>query len=286
MIVVVLGANGILGSKICPYLENKGHVVYKLIRPKCENISLQEEIFYQNLKSLINKCKPEIILNLVAQTDVSFCEKNINSAYKSNVMVTEKIVEVIDINRTHLIHISTDQIYDGVGPHIEINASPCNVYGLSKYFGEIIASRVNATIFRTNYVAKTQNKNKQSFVDWIVESLSNDLEIILFKDIYFSPLHIDMLCEVIEDSFFKKISGVFNVGSIGSISKANFAKEIAKGLKIKYSKAKVGIYSDLKNNFKRPLDMSLNSNKYLKSFDLKLPLIEDTIKAVISDFLR
>ena len=95
-----------------------------------------------------------------------------------------------------------------------------------------------------------------------------------------------MLCEVIEDSFFKKISGVFNVGSIGSISKANFAKEIAKGLKIKYSKAKVGIYSDLKNNFKRPLDMSLNSNKYLKSFDLKLPLIEDTIKAVISDFLR
>ena len=68
-------------------------------------------------------------------------------------MTIESIVDVLrEFKDIFLIHISTDQLYSGEGPHIENKINPLNVYALTKRLGEIEASKVPSSILRTNFV--------------------------------------------------------------------------------------------------------------------------------------
>ena len=61
-------------------------------------------------------------------------------------------------NQTKLIHISTDHVYSGLGPHTEKNIKPVNNYAKSKLKAERYLSDVNSCILRTNFlVLKCKN---------------------------------------------------------------------------------------------------------------------------------
>lgn len=72
-----------------------------------------------------------------------------------------------------------------------------------------------------------------------------------------------------------KKRGTYNLGSINKISKKDFAIQIFRKLNINTSYDEVKIN---KFNVKRPLDMSMNCNKFIKDFKIKLPKIENEIK--------
>ena len=69
----ILGGNGRLGSRLCPFLESRGHKIFKLSRDK------------NKIKSIFSSYKPNIIVNLAANTNVDECERNINLAFHSNI---------------------------------------------------------------------------------------------------------------------------------------------------------------------------------------------------------
>ena len=198
----------------------------------------------------------------------------------------EKLISFLNEKKIHLIHISTDQVYSGKGPHKENNISPLNVYGLSKYFSEIIANKCNSTILRINYVGRSESKNRLSLSDWLFRTLINQEEINLYDDIIFSPLFISDLCEIINNILDCPNEGTYNLGSFGSISKAKFGIKFAKGLGLKFNKAKIISYKDIKQSIIRPFDMSMDISKFEKQFNLKLPSIEETIQNVIDDYKK
>ena len=54
---------------------------------------------------------------------------------------------------TKIIHISTDQVYGGKGPHYEKKATPLNIYGLTKKRGgEEYFFKKNTCILKTNFL--------------------------------------------------------------------------------------------------------------------------------------
>lgn len=278
MKIIVLGSNGRLGRKLCPFLKKKGHIVYEFFREK-ENKSTDN--FLLNLEKLLNNSRINVIINLVALTDINKCEIDINAAYNSNILTLKNIIPLIAKKDIHLIHISTDQVYSGKGPHLENHISPLNVYGLTKYFSEIIASSVNSTILRTNYIGKSSTEKNISLSDWIYQSLINKSEITLFKNILFSPLYIDDLCTILELVSIKQINGTFNLGSRGHISKAKFGLRLAEGLDLNFKKVSLKNYD---SNIKRPLDMSLDCSKFEKNFEIILPDISKTVNNAIDDY--
>ena len=281
MEILVLGSNGRLGRKLCPYLKTKGHKVYKFFRQK-ENKS--SETFSLNLEETLNNYRINVIINLIALTDIKKCEVDINSAYNSNILTLKKIIPFIANKNIHLIHISTDQVYSGDGPHVENDISPLNVYGLTKYVSEIIASSVNSTILRTNYIGKSATEKKISLSDWLFESLIKKSEITLFKNIFFSPLYIDDLCRILEYVSIKQINGTYNLGSKGQISKAKFGLRLAEGLGMNFKNVKLKNYDEKIFKIKRPLDMSLNCKKFESTFNFQLPDISKTVKNTIDDY--
>lgn len=279
--VFVFGATGALGSLLTKYLVKKNYKVFtdKKFKKKLKN---KENLKYLN--QIIKSYNLDYIINLIALTDVDLCEKKKIKAKNSNFIFVRNLVKAINKykNNTHLIHISTDQIYNGKGNHIESNVSPINYYGKSKLKGEIAAKKTISTIFRTNYIGKT--KKKSNLTSWIYFNLKKKNKINAFKNIYFSPLHVSTLISLIEKSMKKKIVGVFNLGSKNKISKAEFAEKFSKIIRSNKNLINKINYEEKNLLAKRPLDMSMKINKFEKYFGLKLPYVQTEINKLRKEY--
>jgi dTDP-4-dehydrorhamnose reductase len=172
MKIVTVGASGLLGSILVPVLKLAGHNVVTVGRSatnhfRCDVGNLK------SVSSLLDELQPDILINLVALTDVDLCESDPRQAFSVNVRVTENIVSWIEsaVKNCHLVHISTDQVYDGTGPHSESDVMLSNYYAFSKYAAELAALRVASTVLRTNFFGKSRCNQRVSFTDWIYDSI-------------------------------------------------------------------------------------------------------------------
>lgn len=279
--ILIFGSSGLLGSALINELKNIG---YKLFLPQREVLNSENSV--ELIMDLILKEGITKIINLIANTNVDNCEEFPLKAYQSNVQILEKFIDVFAKTGIHLIHLSTDQVYFGKGPHFEDNPNPCNVYALTKYLSEYVASKVNSTILRTNFTGKSLLKNRTSFSDWIVDSIKNKKEIKLFNDIYFSPLSIKDLCKYIEIVIESKNRGLYNLGSRDSISKAEFGCELIRNLGLNLDLVTIINSNCSKRKALRPNDMSMSVKKFEEKFELTLPTICETNKLIFQDYLN
>jgi len=192
--VIVFGAFGLLGATLCPILERYGYHVIKQSREPHGDICY-DPTNKQDVSHFLNFLQPTAVVNLIALSNVDTCETDLRAAYQTNVHCVEAIASaMMDMPLPpHLIQISTDHLYQGVGPHDENSASPINLYALTKFTGELVASQVGATVLRTNFFGKSRHHERLSFSDWIYESLVNRREFTVFDDVYFSALNMDTL---------------------------------------------------------------------------------------------
>jgi dTDP-4-dehydrorhamnose reductase len=285
MNILVFGARGFLGTSICSSLENKGWRVFKQSRVigadfVCDPTNLDA------VRKILNKCTPEIVLNLNALADVDFCEKHQSEAYTANVdtvHVLSKVLLESDI-KSHLIHISTDQVYNSPGPHSEKSVKPINVYGTTKFAGELEASKCGATILRTNFFGRDTHNNGRGFTDWLFHLLKKEESFTALDDVFFSPLHMSTIGELLILVADKKIPGIYNLGSREGFSKASFAKYFAEELELDISKMKIGSIRDLKLIAPRPSDMRMMLDKFELAFNMELPNLKSQIKIAADEY--
>jgi dTDP-4-dehydrorhamnose reductase len=281
--VLVMGAYGLLGCELCPALVNHGHSVLRQGRGVSADYQVDPGCL-KNVAELLDATKPEVIVNLIAETNVDACEAEPERAYLANTRPVEVLVEAIRGNGIHLVHISTDQVYSGLGPHREDHVQPCNVYGLSKFCGEMAAATVEATVLRTNFVGASRATGRSGFTDWVVNSLRERKRVTLFRDVLFSPLHISALCGIVDIAIVNRISGTFNVGTVDGLSKADFVFKLANLLNLDVSGATVGCAKDATLVARRPLDMRVAIGKLEQVFGITAPGMNDTIELVARDY--
>lgn len=279
--IIVFGASGLLGSTICNLLKSKKkeYIGFSKSKSGFKKINLLNK---KDIIKIFKKNNPSIIINCTGLTDVDECNRNIKKAYIANCLIVKNIVESLNYTKkkTHLIHISTDQIYNS--PNIlksnpESSKNLNNVYSITKYIGEKnIENYKNSLIIRTNFFGKSISKYKKSYSDFIIKNLKNKKEIRLPRNVIFNPVDINFLASKILKLGDLKVKGVYNLGSKDSISKYNFGILIAQkfNLEKKYIKK---FKSSYKIN-RRPLGTYMSTKKISKYF--KLPLIKDFINSM------
>ena len=286
MKVVILGANGFLGSHLYNYLKKKNNII-KCGRSKNNDIVLKK-IVKHKFSKVLKKTIPDVIINLIALTNVDICEKKKKKADEVNRGIVKNIVDsIIETGlskKIFFLHISTDQVYSDRGPHKEKFTNPINAYARTKLKGEKYIKKINGCVLRTNFVGKSFNNNKKSFTDWIFTSLSQGKSIPVFKNVKFSPLNVKTLCKYINLVIKKKISGVYNLGSKNGLSKAQFAVKFAKKLKLNTKLLKVVYYKKNLLTAKRPLDMRMNVNLFEKNFNVILKDLNNEINLVSKQY--
>lgn len=286
--LLVLGAGGLLGKELLSgcYLSDwdvVGHSRTEKEELKA-NLSNVSETFI-----MLNAVKPNVIINLVGLTNVDRCESHPDEAYSGNVKTIENVVAWIgSVNEpVYLIHLSTDQVYDGGGPYSESEVALKNYYAFSKYCAELIAVSVDATILRTNFIGKSKCAGRDSLTDWIFKKLTAGEKINVFDDVCFSPLSMKTLCLMIELVLKKQHPGIYNLGSKEGFSKADLAFQFAETLHLNQRLMSRSLLSNLEGLATyRPSDMRLNVEYFEKVFEVQLPLLSNEIQKIAREYYK
>ena len=236
--------------------------------------------------SFLKKTKPKIIIHTVAITDVDACQRDASLAYKVNVNSTKNITQWI-LNyspETYFIFISSDQVYSGEGPHNEKNAHPLNIYALTKLHAEDISLSVsNSLVLRTNFFSPSKNKG---LVKWIVDSVNNGYKIKLFDDVWFNPLYVEDLADLIILVCEKQLTGVYNIGANDSISKGSFVRSVVEYLGLSRAIMTNSSVHDVVLDAPRPNDMRMCVDKLSSKLNIILPSIEEGLGRLSIEYRR
>ena len=286
MKIIIVGASGLLGCILVPAIKSAGHNVVTMGRLPTNDFRCDIGDV-KSASSLLDMIKPDIIINLVALTDVDLCESDPGQAFSVNVRTTETIVTWIEsaVKNCHLVQISTDQVYDGAGPHFEANVALSNYYAFSKYASELAAVRVPSTILRTNFFGKSCCIKRVSFTDWIYDNVISNKKIVVFNDVFFSPLSMETLAQMMLRVIALKPIGIFNLGSHAGLSKSAFALLFLEKLDIVSDNIEVVSINDVSFiKTYRPKDMRMNVTKFEQQLSVRLPTLEDEIIRVSRDY--
>jgi dTDP-4-dehydrorhamnose reductase len=285
--ILVLGSTGLFGAffKKNTSLSDNYNFFWHSSNDLSVNApfnALSEESFLKNLDLI----RPDIVINLIALTDVDLCQIDINQAFKVNVnvnIILNKWIEELH-NECKIIYISTDHVYDGINYSDEEHTNFVNIYALTKFLAEkVFGLNVKKVILRTNFFGKTCSTKKISFTDWIYKAALEDQKIYLADDIIFNPVSMKTLMICIEKTIQDNLQGTYNIASQNSLSKYDFGIFFSQQLNlelnniIKTTADKVGFLT------KRPLNMSMCTKKILSKGYL-MPKLEDEIKSVALEY--
>lgn len=179
-----------------------------------------------SVRSVVSASRPDALINCAAWTAVDLCESDPDKAMLVNGTAVGWLADACRSSDVHLVHISTDYVFDGAkgSPYDETDpTNPQSVYGKSKLLGERLALEFPFTVARTSWVCgefggnmlKTvaklaRERDSISFVDDQVgnPTLTSDLAVALLR--------------LAED----RRAGVFHVTNLGSVSWYEFAREV------------------------------------------------------------
>lgn len=230
--ILVTGSNGLLGQKLVHLiLDHSNHIL--LATSKGENrLKSRSDFDYRSLDitdknrvdSIVSEFKPDVLINSAAMTNVDACESFQEDCIALNVGGVKNLVAACENHNTHLIHISTDFVFDGkAGPYSENDQpNPLSFYGQSKYDSELIVSNSSLSkwsIARTIIIyGIVENMSKSNIVLWAKSALESGSELKIVDDQFRSPTYADDLakgCLLIAE---KEKNGIYHLSGKESMS--------------------------------------------------------------------
>jgi len=235
----------------------------------------------ESLYKSLSEIKPNLVIHTVGLTNIETCEKNPQLAEYINVKLASNIATVSKNLDIKFVFISTDQLFEGkASMYNEMEkVVPLNIYGSTKAKAEreILAIHQEAMIIRTNFYGwGTTYRN--SFSDFIYYKLKNKQPVQLFFDVFYTPILIEKLVEIIEKLVALNSYGIFNIVSDDRISKFNFGIILADVFGFDQSLISPVSINTRNDLVMRPADMSLNNKKTTK-------LLEDALGKVSSHLI-
>tara|TARA_B100000963_G_scaffold60279_1_gene48215 strand:+ start:6139 stop:7035 length:897 start_codon:yes stop_codon:yes gene_type:complete len=293
--ILITGSNGLLGQKLVHLLKQQNLVVATSLG-SCL-ISDQSDFIYQslditeenNVLVIFKKYKPQFVINTAAMTDVDGCEDHKILCDKINVTAVNYLSKICEKFNSHLIHISSDFIFDGEnGPYKENDhANPLSYYGLSKLKSEQVLQKSNCkwAILRTIILYGTaENLQRNNIVLWGRKALKEGQNLNIIDDQFRSPTLAEDLAQVCNLVIEKKATGIYNASGKDIMSIYEMVVRMANFYKCDKTLVNKISSATLNQKAKRPpktgfiLDKSIKELGYRPhSFEEGLTLLEKQI---------
>jgi dTDP-4-dehydrorhamnose reductase len=223
MKVLVTGANGLLGQKLCLLLDKDNEIELVASTRNRLSISLERGRFValdvtnqQQVDEVVSSQKPSVIIHTAAMTQVDQCETEKELCWLNNVHAVAFLVNAAEKINAHFIHVSTDFIFDGThGPLDELaKPNPIGYYGESKLAGEqaVINSKLKWAILRTVLVyGVTKDMSRSNIVLWVKKSLEEGKKISVVNDQWRTPTLAEDLAMGCALAAKQKATGIYNI---------------------------------------------------------------------------
>ena len=290
MKLLVLGGSGLIGKELVRQAAHSHEVIstYNNRNLKLPNISTIKFCFpddFESIKKFIIEEKPDVVINLIAHTNLDYCELNKKNAYELNVILTEKISNICNEINSRFIHISSDYVFDGKdGNYKESDeTNPINYYGYTKKMSEIITLKnSNTVILRTSLVY--DSKLESNFLKFIFEKLSRQEKIMVYNDILTTPILLDELIESILAIIPSNNCGIFHISGETCISRFEFAKSVAKIFGFNENFIIPVSFNSVEYKVPRPYNSCLKNDKIKEIFGIKFSTLQNGINTIYKKY--
>ena len=300
MKILITGSNGLLGQKLVKLLAEKNNI--QLLATSKGKNRISNKIGYQyqslditNKEEVINTFKefqPTTVINTAAMTNVDACESNKVLCWDLNVNAVKHLIEASEQFNAHLIHLSTDFVFDGEnGPYKEEDEpNPLSYYGKSKYEAEKLLQQSNIkwSIARTIIVYGIgENMSRSNIVLWAKEALEKGSQLTIVDDQFRSPTlaeDLAMGCWLIAE---KEAQGIYHISGKDVMSIIELVYRVADFYGLNKSIVKPIKSQSLNQAAKRPpktgfvLDKAVNGLGYSPcSFEEGLSILTQQLESI------
>lgn len=292
MKILVTGKNGQVGHELMRILKPLGDVV---------GVDVKECDFRQSaaIELMLQKIKPDIIVNPAAYTAVDLAESEPTTAHAINAQAPKILARYASRENIPMVHFSTDYVFDGKKekPYQEDDeATPSSVYGKTKWLGEDAVRKMVAKhiILRTSWVFGAHGEN---FLKTMLKLAQERERMSVVSDQIGSPTSARVLADAVaeiikqlaEPGSYRKF-GTYHLVCKGDTSWYEYAKLVVE------TADKLGMPSKLKAaNIKpiktseyplpaaRPINSRLSTKKIIETFGLSLPTWQAEVKSVVAE---
>lgn len=178
------------------------------------------------VREVIDAYRPDSVINCAGWVDVDGHEMDPDLSRRINVDAPRFLREACETFHAHLVHISTDYVFDGraTDPYTENDPTgPLNVYGATKLEGEAVIGPA-FTVVRTTWLQTFDGPN---MVKRVLDGLAGPGSLVLPDDRRSTPTFCDDVAHVVMSLASNRHPGVVHAVNEGVTSWAEFARDVA-----------------------------------------------------------
>jgi dTDP-4-dehydrorhamnose reductase len=291
MKILVVGSLGQLGTDLMPALSKEG---FSSTGVDMEELDVTER---DKVMDLVARVRPGLIINCAAYTLVDQAERDLDRADKVNSEGPRNLAEAAKKAHAHLVHISTDFVFDGKRPtpyKEDDPTNPLNVYGRTKLGGEheVSATLVEHVIVRTSWLYGTSGHN---FVKTILRYASEREFLRVVYDQTGTPTWtadlsgaLVRMAKVLRDEG-RLDYGVYHYSNEGVASWYDFAVAVVDearqaGMELRCRRIEPILTSDFPTPAKRPAYSVLDKQKIKRAFGLSIPHWRASLREMLKSY--
>ncbi|KFN03749.1 dTDP-4-dehydrorhamnose reductase [Bacillus clarus] len=227
--IIVTGANGQLGKQVVEELSSDVYEIYPFDKHALDITNMSQ------VMHILKQIHPHVIIHCAAYTKVDAAEEEEELAYLVNAIGTRNVAVASQNLGAKFVYISTDYVFPGDkmdGYHEFYTPAPVNVYGASKYVGELFVKELHNKYFiiRTSWL---YGKYGNNFVKTMIRLGKEKDSVTVVADQVGSPTYVTDLIAVIKKLMNTSLYGTYHVSNRGSCSWFEFAQKIFSHINIK-----------------------------------------------------
>lgn len=222
--ILVTGSNGLLGQKLTDLALSDSNIAL-VATSRGENRHPQKTGYLyvdldildsDRLRTVVDEHRPQTIIHTAAMTNVDACQHDPEGCRQLNIDAVATLVALCEEFGIHLVHLSTDFIFDGVaGPYIEDDQpNPLSLYGQSKLDAEQIIrqSTCKWAVLRTILVyGVVADMSRSNIVLWAKGALEKGQPLNVVNDQWRMPTLAEDLAQACILAATKEAEGIFHV---------------------------------------------------------------------------
>jgi len=184
------------------------------------------------VREAISNLRPDAVIHTAAMTRPDICEERKSDTFAVNTLGTRNIISAAESIGAHLVHLSTDLVFDGERNPYKTDAPHCpvNYYGETKALAEdaVFASGLDWAIVRTSIIyGPRMFPFLNSFSDRVIESLRAGKPMTAFTDQRRSPIPAWNLADACLEMAERRLTGIYHAACPSPSSRYEFALKIA-----------------------------------------------------------
>jgi dTDP-4-dehydrorhamnose reductase len=294
--ILVTGSNGLLGQKLTDIYMQRPNVqlIATGIGPNRHPSKfgfIYEEMDitnFEQVSAIIAKHAPVVVIHTAAMTQVDDCEFQKDACVKLNIDSVKNLAELSVQFGFHLVHLSTDFIFDGTHPMYteEDTANPLSYYGWSKLEAErmVTENAQNWSILRTILVyGQVADMSRSNIILWAYNTLKDRKNAKVVNDQFRTPTLAEDLALGCVLAAEKKATGIFNIAGKDYLSIIELVKKVSDMYGFSMENIETVSSSTLNQPAKRPPITGLNIAKARNILGYEPRSLEEGIRICLGD---